>query len=108
MWIDGKRWPATTKTPGTTFLYDLSSNPVAEIYSSFDNIRFYISQASLDELAFDQGIRRTEGLVLHSLGFHDRIMFGLAHALLDPVEHATERSTLFIDHVALAFFTLTS
>jgi hypothetical protein len=57
MWIDGKLTPSTTKTSGTTFLYDLRTNPVAEIRSSFDNIRFYISQASLDELAFDQGIR---------------------------------------------------
>jgi hypothetical protein len=104
MWIDGKRRPATTKTSGTTFLYDLRDNPVAEIYSSFDNIRFYISQPSLDELAFDQGIRRTKGLAAPSLGFHDRIMYGLANALLDPVERANERSTLFIDHVALAFF----
>jgi AraC-like DNA-binding protein len=103
MLIDGKRRPATTKTPGTTFLYDLRSNPVAEIYSSFDNIRFYISQASLDELAFDQGIRRTEGLVSPCLGSDDRVMYGLAHALLDHVEHANERSALFIDHVALAF-----
>jgi AraC-like DNA-binding protein len=104
MWIDGKRRPATTKTSGTTFLFDLSDNPVAEIYSSFDNIRFYISQTSLDELAFDQGIRRTRGLTAPSLGFRDRIMYGLANALLDPVENASERSTLFIDHVALAFF----
>jgi AraC family transcriptional regulator len=104
MFIDGKRRPATTKTPGTTFLFDLNSNPVAEIYSSFDNIRFYISQASLDELAFDQGILRTKGLAAPGLGSHDRVMYGLANALLDPVERANERSTLFIDHVALAFF----
>jgi len=38
MFIDGKRRPATTTAPGTTFLYDLRSNPVAEIYSSFDNV----------------------------------------------------------------------
>jgi AraC family transcriptional regulator len=103
MLIDGKRWPVTTKTPGTTFLYDLRSNPVAEIYSSFDNVRFYISQASLDELAFDQGIRRTEGLSSSSLGSRDRVMYGLANALLDHVERANEHSALFIDHVALAF-----
>jgi AraC family transcriptional regulator len=103
MLIDGKRSPATTKTPGTTFLYDLRCNPVAEIYSSFDNIRFYISQASLDELAFDQGIRRTEGLVSPQLGSRDTVMYGLAHALLDHVECVKERSALFIDHVALAF-----
>lgn len=103
MWIDGKLRPSTTKTPGTTFLYDLRSNPVAEIYSAFDNVRFYISQASLDELAFDQGIRRTAGLSSSLLGSHDRVMYGLANALLDHVERANEYSALFIDHVALAF-----
>ena len=89
--------------PGTTFLYDLRCNPVAEIYSSFDNIRFYISQASLDELAFDQGIRRTEGLLSARLGSRDRVMYGLANALLDHVERENEHSSLFIDHIALAF-----
>ena len=103
MWIDGKCRPATTKAPGTTFLFDLSSNPVAEIRSSFDNIRFYLSQASLDEFAFDQGIRRIKGLVSSRIAFQDRVMWGLANALLDSVERANERSTLFIDHVALTF-----
>jgi AraC family transcriptional regulator len=104
MWIDGKHSPATTRTAGTTFLFDLSSNPIADIYSSFDNVRSYISQASLDELAFDQGIRRTKGLVSPSLSSHDRVMYGLASALLDHVERANEHSSLFVDHIALAFF----
>jgi AraC-like DNA-binding protein len=103
MWIDGKHWPATTTTAGTTFLYDLRANPVAEMHSSFDNVRFYISQASLDELAYDQGMRRTEGLVSPCLASHDRVMYGLANALLDHVERANEHSALFIDHMALAF-----
>jgi len=105
MWIDGKLWPATTTTAGATFLYDLRSGPVAEMHSSFDNVRFYISQTSLDELAYDQGIRRTAGLMTPRLGCHDRVMYGLANALLDHVERANEHSALFIDHVALAFFT---
>jgi AraC family transcriptional regulator len=105
MWVDGKHFPATTSIPATTFLYDLRSSPVAEMHSSFDNVRFYISQASLDELAYDQGIRRTQGLVSPHLGSHDRVMYGLANALLDQVERANERSALFIDHIALAFFT---
>ena len=103
MWIDGKLRAATTTIPGITFLYDLRRNPIAEIYSSFDNIRFYISQASLDEFAFDQGIRRTNGLVSSRLRSRDRVMYGLANALLDQVECANERSALFIDHIALAF-----
>jgi AraC family transcriptional regulator len=103
MWIDGKHRPATTTTPGTTFLYDLRSNPVAEIYSSFDNMRFYVSQASLDEFAFDQGVRRINELASSGIAFQDRVLWGLANALLDSVERANERSTLFIDHVALTF-----
>jgi AraC family transcriptional regulator len=103
MWIDGKRWPATTTTHGATFLYDLRSNPVAEMHSSFDNVRFYISQPSLEELAFDQGMPDPKGLKAPLLASYDRVMYGLANALLDPMERPNERSTLFIDHVALAF-----
>ena len=103
LWIDGKHKPATTHTPGATFLFDLRSDTVCEIHSSFDNLRFYISQASLDELAFDQGMRTTTGLVLSAWGSQDKVLFGLANALLDQVERADERSALFIDHIALAF-----
>jgi AraC family transcriptional regulator len=103
LWIDGKRKPATTNVPGATFLFDLRSKTVCEIHSSFDNVRFYISQASLDEMAFDQGMRPTKGLVLSAWGSQDKVLFGLANALLDHVERADERSALFIDHIALAF-----
>jgi AraC family transcriptional regulator len=101
--IDGKRSPATTTTVGTTFLYDLRSSPLCEMYTSFDNVRFYISQASLDELAYDQGVRRINGLASPQLGSRDRVMYGLANALLDHVERSNEHSALFIDHMALAF-----
>jgi AraC family transcriptional regulator len=103
LWIDGKRRPATTNVPGATFLFDLRSETVCEIHSPFDNVRFYISQASLDELAFDQGMRPTKGLLLSAWGSQDKVLFGLANALLDHVERAEERSALFIDHIALAF-----
>jgi AraC family transcriptional regulator len=103
LWIDGKHRPAKTNTGGGTFLFDLRSDTVCETHSSFDNVRFYISQASLDELAFDQGMPATKGLILSAWGAQDKVLFGLANALLDQVERADERSALFIDHVALAF-----
>jgi AraC family transcriptional regulator len=103
LWIDGKHKPTTTNAPGATFLFDLRSDTVCEIHSSFDNLRFYISQTSLDELAFDQGMRTTTGLVSSAWGSQDKVLSGLANALLDQVERADERSALFIDHVALAF-----
>ncbi len=104
LWIDGKHHLTKQVNPGATFLFDLRSNPVSEIHTPFDNIRFYISQASLDELAFDQGMPRTKGLVSPTQGFHDRVMYGLANALVDQVERTSERSALFIDHIALAFY----
>ena len=104
LWVDGKHNLTATMKPGDAFLFDLRSNPVSEIHTPFDSIRFYISQASLDELAFDHGIPRTRGLVSSCPGSTDRVMYGLANALVDQVERANERSALFIDHVALAFF----
>jgi AraC family transcriptional regulator len=53
LWVDGKHVLATNARPGGTFLFDLASNPVSELDSSFDILRFYISRASLDELSFD-------------------------------------------------------
>ncbi|WP_213741124.1 AraC family transcriptional regulator [Bradyrhizobium sp. dw_411] len=101
LWIDGRHLLSKAMNPGATFLFDLRSNPVSEIHTPFDNIRFYISQASLDELAFDQGMPRLKGLVSSCQGSYDRVMYGLANALADQVEH--ECSALFIDHIALAF-----
>jgi AraC family transcriptional regulator len=102
MWVEGKKILCASAPPGATFLFPLSRNPVPEFHTSFDILRFYISQASLDELSFDRGLRRAAGLN-DCLGLPDPVMHGLATALLDPVEHANERSALFVDHIALAF-----
>jgi AraC family transcriptional regulator len=103
LWIDGKHVLRSAARPGDTFLFDLSRNPVSELHTPFDILRFYISQASLDELANDRGIRRTTGFVSTCLGSPDRVMHGLAIALLNTVEHVNERNALFIDHIGLAF-----
>ncbi len=103
LWIGGKHRLKTSVSPGATFLFDLNENPVSQIHTPFDILRFYVSQASLDELAFDNGQRRMPGFSVPCLGAHDRVMHGLAHALLGHVEHPGEHSALFIDHVALAF-----
>lgn len=102
LWIDGKHVLGASARPGATFLFDLGGNPVSELHSSFDLLRFYISQASLDELSFDRGARRFAGFK-SCLGTHDGVMHGLAMALVDPIEHAGEHSALFVDHIALAF-----
>lgn len=103
LWIDGKHRLAATVRPGATFLFDLNCNPVSQIHTTYDILRFYISQASLDELAFDRGIARTAGFALPCMGQPDPVMHGLALALLGNVEQPNERSALFVDHIGLAF-----
>lgn len=105
LWIDGKHHSAPSIKPGATFLFDLSSDPISHIYQPFDVLRFYISRASLDEIAYREGLGQATNLVSSTLGMHDNTMHGLAMALLDRIELEHERSTLYVDHIALAFCT---
>jgi AraC family transcriptional regulator len=102
MWVDGKHVFGAPAQAGACFLFDLNQNPVCEYRTSFDTMRFYISRASLDELSFDRGVRRA-GRFKPCLGSPDRAMYGLATAVVDQVEHAGGRNTLFLDHIGLAF-----
>lgn len=103
LWIDGRHRFAASVRPGATFLFDLRRNPVSQLHTPFDILRFYISQVSLDELAFDHGRRRTGGFARPCLGEHDPVMHGLAMALVDNVQRPNETSALFVDHIGLAF-----
>ena len=76
---------------------------MSEFHDGIDSLRFYISQDSLDELGFDRGLRRAVRLDPRSGGVRDPVMYGLAQAMLGPVEQAGERSALFVDHIGLAF-----
>lgn len=103
LWIDGRHRLKKSAAQGDAFLFDLRSNPVSQIHDAFDVVRFYISQASLEELAYQDGNGKLRSLVPSRLGEQDRVMLGLATALLDRMESPDEQSTLFIDHIALAF-----
>src|SRR5262249_2772961 len=99
----GRHCLTKSVAPGASFLFDLRCNPVSQIHESFDVVRFYISQASLEELAYGEGKRGVRGLTSPELGRDDRVLHGLATAILDRIESPSEHSTLFIDHIALAF-----
>jgi hypothetical protein len=53
--------PLPSTKPGDAFLFDLSENPRVNVESSFDMVRFYISQNSLDDLAYERDLRGSEG-----------------------------------------------
>jgi len=103
LWIGGKFKGIPPVTLGCAFLFDLSENPVVSLDTPFDSVRFYVSQAALDELAYDRGLRRVGGLHARTFGGRDPVMYGLAQALAAAMEQIGDGTALFADYVALAF-----
>jgi AraC family transcriptional regulator len=89
--------------PGNIFLFDLSENPQLELHDPFDMVRFYISQSSLDSLAYERGLSRVNGLRVPKMGTSDLVMYGMALALTASMEQPNEAQTMFVEHIALAF-----
>ena len=102
-WFAGRRKAVAPATPGHAYLFDLSNNPTVGLDTAFNTVRFNISQAALDELAYEAGLRRSRGLHASSLGRPDPVMHGLAQTLAAAMEHPGEATSLFVDHIALAF-----
>ncbi|UCI17895.1 AraC family transcriptional regulator [Mesorhizobium sp. B2-1-8] len=88
---------------GQPFLFDLSSRPSIGIDSSFDLLRFYISQATIDELAYEKGLKRVGGLAQPSFGEKDPIVFRMAQILAIALESPNSVSDSFVEYMALAF-----
>jgi AraC family transcriptional regulator len=89
--------------PGDIFLFDLSENPQLELHDPFDMVRFYISQSSLDSLAYERGMGRVGGLRAPRAGTADPVMYGMAVALSASMVRPSETQTMFVEHMALAF-----
>jgi AraC family transcriptional regulator len=104
IWIDGHHSRLEAARPGDTFVYDLSSQPVANLMPPFDFARFYLPVRTMDQLAYDCGLRPVRRLLTStSTPAHDPIMYGLAHAVASALEDPNACSALFLDAVALAF-----
>ncbi len=89
--------------PGRAFLFDLSARPTVGLNTAFDNVRCYISQRAIDDLAYERGLRRVGGLRQKTFGQHDPVMFHLAQMLVPAMTHPDEVSAAFVDYIALAF-----
>lgn len=89
--------------PGRAFLFDLSERPTVGLDTEFDNVRCYVSQKAIDDLAYDRGLQRVGGLRQCTFGERDAILFHLAKALVPALGRPSEASAAFIDYIALAF-----
>src|ERR1700689_3844030 len=90
LWIDGKFKGIPPAPLGCTYLYDLRDNPVVGLDTPFDSLRFYVSQAALDELAYERGLRRVGGLHTRTFGGQDLVMYGLAQSLAAVMDQTGE------------------
>src|ERR1700722_8373849 len=86
-WFSGKQRIVSPATPGNAYLFDLTGNPTVALDTPFNTVRFNISQAALDDLAYDGGLRRAKCLYAPSLGCPDPIMVGLAQTLVAAMRH---------------------
>ncbi len=102
IWINGRRGPLAAAA-GDTFLFDLTSNPVASLKPPFEYVRFYIPTCTLEHLAYERGLKRVGGLRASTMGTQDLVMQGLAMALLPALRNPLAASALFLDSIALAF-----
>jgi AraC family transcriptional regulator len=103
LWLAGKRLPDTSVAAGDAFLFDLSNNPTVGLSNPFDSLRFYIPRVTLDELAYERGIRRIGGLRARTFGGRDMVLYGLAQTLVAAMDRPGEGTALFADDIGLAF-----
>lgn len=103
VWADGRHIKVYDAEPGNTYMFDLTGNPFTEMHTPFDFVRFYVRQATLDELTVEKGRAPTGNLSSRAFGRHDGVMHGLATAVAAAIERSCEVTGLFIDYVGLAF-----
>jgi AraC family transcriptional regulator len=89
--------------PGQSFLLDMSAGPTVRLDMTFDTFRLYIAQSTLDELAYEKGLRRIGGLIQRDAGQRDTIMFHMAQILAAALENPERVTSAFVDQLGLAF-----
>src|ERR1700720_804671 len=94
-WIDGQHSKLPAASVGDTFVCDLAANGIVRLNPPYDFLRFYVSSATLDQLACDGGRRRVGGLRTTSVGAQDPVMRGLALATLPVLEEPNTGTAIF-------------
>ncbi len=102
LWIDGKSMPTTHLPAGTTCVYDLRSNPIANSISAFSQLHFYLPRSAMAALAEGEDGAVESQWHNPGVGMDDAVIRSLGVSLLPAFEHPEEATPLFVDHVATA------
>lgn len=103
LYFDGRRVQPKNFLGGVTTIYDLRTDPVADVRDPFHSIMFYLPRTALDAMAHETGMRRV-GDLRHQPGVSvdDPVVRGLLSALLPVISKPEEAHPLFLDHLASA------
>lgn len=102
-YTNGRVVSQEVKEPGRAFLFDLSAGPTVGLASSFDLVRMYIAQPTIDGLADASGLPPVGGLHQPLFGAHDPILHHLALAIVPALGDPNRVSQVFVEYLALAF-----
>lgn len=103
-WIDGRHGHMPVMPVGCIGMFDLESSPIAVVREPLEFTRFGITQATLDDLAYDRGQSGIRRLRIPELGHPDRVIENLALALIGRAGlFGDETDSLFADWIGLAF-----
>lgn len=102
IWGEGRHIKKADVYAGTTYLYDLKTDPRYVIDKPFHSIHFYVPHSALDGLADQSGTRRIDVLDCSPVGHDDAIVRHIGATLREGLRRPAEANQLFIDHMMLA------
>ena len=104
LWDHGKCVGKANVRAGTTYLYDLRSDPGFVIDKPFHSLHFYLPRSALDGIARENRTPPVGDLACQfGSGHDDQVMRHIGAVLLEALSRPGEANQLFIDHMMLAF-----
>lgn len=103
LYFEGRYVRPQNYQAGVTSVYDLRTDPVADMRDPYHSIMFYLPRKSLDAIAEDTGTGPVRDL-RHKPGVSvdDPVVRHLLSSLIPATANPDEAHPLFLDHVALA------
>ena len=101
LWEQGRHIKKADVHAGTTYIYDLKTDPRYVIDKPLHSLHFYVPRSALDGLADQSGARRIDALDCRLVGHDDAIVRHIGASLREGLRRPAEANQLFIDHMLL-------
>src|SRR5579862_1699952 len=104
LWAHGKCVTKADVRTGTTWLYDLRTDPRYVVDKPSHSLHFYLPRSALDGIAEEARAPRIGDLACQfGSGHEDGVMPHMGGWLLQALRQPAEANQLFVDHMMLAF-----